>query len=151
MQARIGSMSKLAPEGYKALYGLEQFLQGTEVPNRTLELVRLRASQINGCGFCVDMHSRDAKKAGETDERLFTVAAWRESPHFTEAERAALALTESATRIADNPDGVPDEVWDAAAQHYGEESLAALTMGIAAINAWNRLNVTVRRPAGAQP
>lgn len=151
MQARLGTMQQLAPDGFKALRGLEMFVHRSPVADSTLELVRLRASQINGCGFCVDMHSRDAKKAGETDERLFTVASWREAPYFTDAERAALALTEAATRIADNPHGVPDDVWNDAATHYDEESLAALIMSIAAINAWNRLNVTTRRPAGAQP
>lgn len=151
MQARIDSLYKLVPEGMKALVGVEEFLRGSSLPHSTHELVKLRASQINGCGFCVDMHSRDAKESGESDERLFTVAAWRESPHFTAAERAALALTESATRISDDPDGVPDDVWDEAARHYDEETLAQLIMAIATINAFNRLNVAARRPAGARP
>jgi AhpD family alkylhydroperoxidase len=143
------SIVEHAKEGYQALLGLEKFIHDSPVPDATLHLMKLRASQINGCAFCVDMHSHDAKKTGETDERLFTVAAWREAPFFTDAERAALALTEAATRIADQPEGVPDEVWNEAAKHYDEESLAALVMAIAAINAWNRINVTVRNPAGA--
>lgn len=151
MQARMENLRQLATEGYQALGNVEKFLHRSPIPDSTLELVRLRASQINGCGFCVDMHSRDARKAGETEQRLFAVAAWREAPYFTGAERAALALTEAATRIADNPHGVPDDVWDEAAAHYDEESLAGLIMSIAAINAWNRLNVTIRKPAGATP
>ena len=111
------------------------------MPPRKVELVHLRASQINGCGVCVDMHPRIAKKAGETDERLFAVAAWREAPYFTDAERAALALTEAVTRLSDRADPVPDEIWDEAARHYDEPALAALIIAIASINVWNRLNV----------
>jgi AhpD family alkylhydroperoxidase len=135
------SIVRSAKDGYQALLGLEEFVNDSKVPQSTLELVRLRVSQINGCGFCVDMHSHDAKKAGETDQRLFGVAAWRDTPFFTDEERAALALAEAVTRIADRADPVPDEVWDEAADHYDEESLGALLMAIAAINAWNRLNV----------
>ncbi|MFI0366401.1 carboxymuconolactone decarboxylase family protein [Actinomadura sp. 1N219] len=146
MQARM-SVVKSAPAGYKAMLALESYINGSGVPHSTLELVRLRVSQINGCAFCVNMHARDAKKAGETDERLWSVAAWREAPFYTDEERAALALAEAATRIGDNPAGVPDDVWDAAADYYDEESLAGLVMTIAAINAWNRINVIVRNPA----
>ncbi|KAB8194785.1 carboxymuconolactone decarboxylase family protein [Nonomuraea phyllanthi] len=138
-----------APESFKALVALEASLRRSGLPERTLELVRLRASQINGCAYCVDMHAHDAKKAGESDERLFALAAWREAPYFTDEERAALALTEAATRLADNPAGVPDDVWDAAADHYDEPTLAALIWAIAAINAWNRVNVTTRLIAGS--
>ncbi len=134
---------KAAPGGYQAMLELEKFVNASKVPQRTLELVRLRVSQINGCAFCVDMHSHDAKEAGETDQRLFTVAAWRETPFFSDEERAALRLAEAVTRIADQADPVPDEVWNEAADHYDEESLAALLMAIAAINAWNRLSVAV--------
>lgn len=148
MQARM-SVVKSAAAGYKAMLALESYINGSGVPHRTLDLVRLRVSQINGCAYCVNMHARDAKKAGETDERLWSVAAWRESPYYTDEERAALALAEAATRIADNADGVPDDVWNEAADHYDEESLAGLIMAIAAINAWNRMNVTVRLPAAA--
>jgi AhpD family alkylhydroperoxidase len=119
------------------------------VPERTLELVHLRASQINGCALCLDMHARDLKKGGESDERLWTVAAWREAPFFTDAERAALALTEAATRIADRADPVPDEIWEEATKHYDEKQLAVLVMHIGMINFWNRLNVTTKQLAGA--
>jgi AhpD family alkylhydroperoxidase len=119
------------------------------VPKPTLELVHLRASQINGCSACVDAGARSAKKAGETDDRLFAVAAWREAPYFTDAERAALALAEAATRLADRADAVPDEVWDEAARHYDEQGLAALTLMIAVTNLFNRLNATTRQVAGA--
>ncbi len=105
------------------------------VPATTRDLIELRASQINGCSVCVDMHSRELRAAGEPDERIFTVGAWREVPYFTEAERAALALTESVTRLADRSDAVPDEVWDEAARHYDEAQLSALVISIAAINA----------------
>ena len=113
-----------------------------------LGLVELRASQINGCSVCVDMHARQVRQAGETDERLFTVAAWRDAPYFSDAERAALALTEAVTRISDRADPVPDEVWNEAVRHYDEQALAALILAIATINVWNRLNVTTRQVAG---
>ena len=119
------------------------------VPQQTLELVHLRASQINGCSACVDMHPKLAKKAGETDERLFSVAAWRDTPYFSEAERAALGLTEALTRLSDRADPVPDEIWDEAARHYDERGLAALILMIATTNIFNRLNVTTRQVAGA--
>ena len=118
------------------------------VPAATLELVRLRASQINGCGFCTDMHTKDALAAGESPVRLNLVAAWREATVFTEAERAALELAEQGTRIADAAGGVTDEVWTSAAKHYDEEELAALVATIALINAFNRMNVIVQQPAG---
>ena len=133
-----------AAEGLKSMYALEAYLNRSGVPRTTLDLVRLRVSQINGCAFCVDMHSREAKEAGQSDQRVFGVAAWRETPFYTDEERAALALAEAATRIADNAAGVPDEVWDDAADHYTEEALGALVMAIASINAWNRINVTNR-------
>ncbi|MEZ0076683.1 carboxymuconolactone decarboxylase family protein [Planotetraspora sp. GP83] len=142
-------VAKLAPKAYHSLIGLERFLHESGLPDSTLELVKLRASQINGCGYCVDMHSHDAKKAGESDERLFAVVAWRDAPFYTDAERAALALTEAATRLSDRPDPVPDEIWAEAARHYDEETLAALVMAIAAINAWNRIGVTARRIPGS--
>ena len=115
----------------------------------TLELVHLRASQINGCSVCVDMHARELKKAGETDERLFAVAAWREAPYFTDAERAALALDRGRHPAQRPADPVPDEIWDEAARHYDEPALAALVLKIALINFWNRLNVATRQVAGA--
>jgi AhpD family alkylhydroperoxidase len=115
---------------------------------KTSSLVHLRASQINGCSACVDMHPRLAKKAGETDERLFSVAAWRDTPYFTESERAALALTEALTRLSDRADPVPDAIWNEADKQFDETELAALILAIANINVWNRLNVAVRQPAG---
>jgi AhpD family alkylhydroperoxidase len=118
------------------------------VPRSTVELVGLRASQINGCAVCLDMHGRGARKAGETDERLLTLAAWRETPYFTEPERAALALTEAGTRLADRAEPISDEVFEQAAKHYDEPALAALVVAITAINAWNRLNVVSRQVTG---
>jgi AhpD family alkylhydroperoxidase len=117
------------------------------IPPTTSELVRIRASQINGCGFCLDMHTKDAAQAGETSVRLNLVATWREATVFTEAERAALELTEQGTRIADGG-GVTDEAWANAAKHYDDDQLAALVSQIAVINAFNRLNVILQRPAG---
>ena len=114
MQARMGNPAVIVPDAMEALMALGTAAKKGGVPSRTLDLVHLRASQINGCSFCVDMHARDAKKAGETDERLFAVAAWREAPYFTGAERAALALAEAVTRLNDRTDPVPDEIWDEA-------------------------------------
>ncbi|MEU5256205.1 carboxymuconolactone decarboxylase family protein [Streptomyces longwoodensis] len=118
------------------------------LPAATQELVKIRASQINGCGFCTDMHTKEAAAAGETQLRLNMVAAWREATVFTEAERAALELAEQGTRIADASAGVTDEAWAAAAKHYDEDQLAALISLIALINAYNRINVMNRQPAG---
>ncbi|MEU5251404.1 carboxymuconolactone decarboxylase family protein [Streptomyces longwoodensis] len=120
----------------------------SSLPAATQELVKIRASQINGCGFCTDMHTKDAAHAGETAQRLHLVAVWREATVFTEAERAALELTEQGTRIADAAGGVSDEVWQNAAKHYDEEQLAALVSLIAIINAYNRVNVINQQPAG---
>jgi len=139
----------LVPEAMQALHRLKASAEKGGVPSRTLDLVELRASQINGCSVCVDMHARHLKKEGETDERLFTVAAWRDAPYFSDAERAALALTEAVTRLSDRPDPVPDEIWEEAARHYDEPALAALVITIANINVWNRLNVATRQVAGA--
>ncbi|MGW0814217.1 carboxymuconolactone decarboxylase family protein [Streptomyces viridiviolaceus] len=118
------------------------------LPRATLELVALRVSQINGCGYCVDMHTKDAVHAGETPQRVNLVAVWREATVFTDAERAALELAEQGTRIADAAGGVPDEVWANAAKHYDEDQLAALVSAVAVLNALNRLNVITQRPAG---
>ena len=148
MQARMKNPAMLVPDAMQALLALSASVKKGGVPSRTLDLVHLRASQINGCSVCVDMHARDLKKAGETDERLFTVAAWRDAPYFTDAERAALALTEAVTRLSDRPDPVPDEIWEEAARHYDEPALAALILNIALINVWNRLNVATRQVAG---
>jgi AhpD family alkylhydroperoxidase len=148
MQARLKNPAMINPEAMQALYALSRSAEKRGVPERTLGLVHLRASQINGCSVCLDMHPRMMKKAGETDERLFTVAGWRDAPYFTDAERAALALTEAATRLSDRSDPVPDDVWEEAARHYDEQALAALVIAIATINVWNRLNVTTRQVAG---
>jgi AhpD family alkylhydroperoxidase len=147
--ARMQNPALLIPDAMRALQALAAAAQQHGVPSRTLELAQLRASQINGCGLCVDMHARDLKTAGESDERLYAVAAWREAPYFTAPERAALALTEAATRLSDRADPVPDEIWNEAARHYDEPALAALLVAIAAINAWNRLNVTTKQMAGS--
>jgi AhpD family alkylhydroperoxidase len=150
MQARITSLPVLVPDAVKRLVAFSRTAQDAGVPETTANLVHLRASQINGCSVCTEMHAQDMKKSGESDERVFAVAAWRDAPYFTGPERAALALTEAATRLADRPDPVPDEVWDEAAKHYDERALSALVIEIAAINAWNRLNVTTRQPSGQQ-
>jgi AhpD family alkylhydroperoxidase len=149
MEARMTNPVFVIPDAMKALQALHASVADCGVPRPLLELVNLRASQINGCGVCADMHPRIAKKLGETDERLFAVAAWRDTPYFTDAERAALALTEAVTRLSDRADPVPDEIWDEAARHYDEKALAALVLSIAGINVWNRLNVTTRQVAGA--
>ncbi len=148
MQTRMANPAAVLPDAMKAIQSLYKATHSTDVPAATLELVHLRSSQINGCSACVDSGARGAKKAGETDQRLFSVAAWRETPYYTEAERAALALSESVTRLADRADPVPDDVWDEAAKHYGEKGLAALVLWIATTNFFNRLNATTRQPAG---
>jgi AhpD family alkylhydroperoxidase len=149
MEPRIRNIATINPEAVKALQALGASAEKGGVPSKTLGLVHLRASQINGCSVCVDMHPRMLKKGGETDERLFAVAAWRDTPYFTDAERAALALTEAATRLSDRADPVPDEIWDEAARHYDEKALAALVIEIALINVWNRFNVTTRQVASS--
>jgi AhpD family alkylhydroperoxidase len=136
-----------------ATQGIQALIKATQqggVPQTVLELVHLRASQINGCSFCVDYGAHSMKKAGETDERIFSVAAWREAPYFTDAERAALALAEAVTRLADQADPVPDSIWEEARRHYDEKELAAIILMIAVTNLFNRVNVTVRQEAGQQ-
>jgi AhpD family alkylhydroperoxidase len=139
----------IIPEAMQAIQALNAATGQGGVPPLTLGLVHLRASQVNGCSSCCDSGSRHAKASGETDERLFSVAAWREAPYFTGAERAALALTEAVTRLSDRSDPVPDEIWDEAARHYDERGLAALVLMIATTNVFNRLNVATRQVAGA--
>jgi AhpD family alkylhydroperoxidase len=134
----------LLPAVYRAMGSLDTFIANSSLPRPLLELVRLRASQINGCAYCVDMHSFDAKAAGETESRLFAVAAWREGPFFSEQERAALDLTESMTRLSEGGDRVPDEVWAHAAKHFDEGELAVLITAIATVNVWNRFGVATR-------
>lgn len=127
-----------------ALNALSKTISRARVPI-SRELMHLRASQINGCSVCVDMHAKAARKSGESEERLFAVAAWRETPYFSEAERAALALTEALSRLADRVDQVPDAIWDAAAEHFDETQLGALVLDIATVNLWNRLNIATRQ------
>ena len=148
MQARIENSAMSVPGALEALQKLGASASTAGIPETTLYMVHLRASQINGCSVCVDIHSRELAHAGESSERIHTVAAWRETPYFSDAERAALALTEAATRLADRPDPVPDELWDEAARHFSEPQLAALVVAIAAINAFNRLNATTRQITG---
>jgi AhpD family alkylhydroperoxidase len=148
MEARMRNPAMVlgAMEPFQALF---RAVHAGGVDPATLELVHLRVSQINGCSACVDSGHRSARKAGETPERLATVVAWREAPYFTDAERAALALAEAATRLADRPDPVPDQVWDAAAAHYDEQGLAAIVLMIGITSLFNRLNATTRQVAGA--
>ena len=149
MDARLNLMANpVAGKFLKYVNSAGKVLSDSTLPTATQELVKLRASQINGCGFCTDMHSKDAEAAGESTQRLHMVAAWREATVFTEAERAALELTEQGTRIADAAGGVTDAAWAEAARHYDEEQLTALVGLIAVINLYNRVNVIVRQPAG---
>lgn len=149
MEARLNLYGNPAVGTFvKHLNSAAAAFSGAGLPAATQELVKIRASQINGCGFCTDMHTKDALAAGETQTRLNLVAAWREATVFTEAERAALELTEEGTRIADAAGGVTDDVWGNAAKHYDEDQLAALVALIAVINTYNRMNVLTRQPAG---
>ena len=148
-EARMKNPAAVIPDAMRTIMALNSSVKEGGVPPLTLELAHLRASQINGCSSCVDAGSRSARKAGETDERLFAVAAWRDSPHFTEAERAALALAEATTRLSDRTDAVPDGVFEEAARHYDERPLAALILSIATTNLFNRLNVATGQVAGS--
>ncbi|MFG2737347.1 carboxymuconolactone decarboxylase family protein [Streptomyces carpaticus] len=149
MDARLNLFgSTVGAKALRHLNAAGQALTDSGLPPAIQELVKIRASQLNGCGFCLDMHTKDASAAGESALRLNLVAAWREATVFTEAERAALELTEQGTRLADAAGGVTDAAWAEAARHYDEEQLAALVSLIAVINAYNRLNVLVRQPAG---
>lgn len=149
MQARMKNPVMILSDAMAPMVALASVVEQTGLPAATIALVELRASQINGCGLCVDMHARHLKKLGESDERLFAVAAWRDTPFYSEAERAGLALAEAVTRIADREDAVPDAIWNEAKRHYDEPQLAALLLAIAKINVWNRLNVATRQLAGA--
>ncbi|MFI6360464.1 carboxymuconolactone decarboxylase family protein [Streptomyces sp. NPDC050743] len=149
MDARLNIFANpVTGKFFKYLNSAGKVVTDSPLPAATQELVKIRASQINGCGMCLDMHTKDATAAGETAQRLNLVATWREAPVFSEAERAALELAEQGTRIADAAGGVPDEVWANAAKHYDEDQLAALVTLIALINTYNRVNVIVRQPAG---
>jgi AhpD family alkylhydroperoxidase len=148
MQPRIKNPAMTVPGAMEGLQKLGAAARRAGVPDTTLYLIEMRASQINGCSVCLDMHSRELRAAGEPDERIFMVGAWREAPYFSDAERAALALTEAATRLADRTDPIPDEVWEEAAHHYDESQLAGLVIAIASINAWNRINAATRQVTG---
>ena len=148
MQARMKSPALVIPAALSAIKALYGAVYQGGLPQTTLDLVHLRASQINGCSYCVDGGTHHARKSGESDQRLFAVAAWRDAPYFNDAERAALALTEAVTRLSDRPDPVPDEIWQEAARHYDERALSALLLAIATTNVFNRLNVATRQVAG---
>lgn len=147
MHARMNHPVMVLPDAMNVLQSLGN-LTKQGLPEKLLELVHLRASQINGCSVCVDMHPKIARKLGETEERIFAVSAWRDTPYFTEAERAALALTEALTRLSDRADPVPDDIWNEADKHFDEAELATLILAIATINVWNRLNVAIKMPVG---
>jgi AhpD family alkylhydroperoxidase len=149
IEPRIPNIAGTVPEALHALLALGKASMTGGVPQTTHTLIHLRASQINGCSVCVQMHSHELREAGESEERIATVAAWREAPYFSDAERAGLALAEAATRLSDRSDPVPDEVWADAARHYDDAQLASLVLSITSINAWNRLNVITRQPAGS--
>ena len=147
-QARIVNPALAVHGAMPALQALSKAAEHPAIPPTLRDLLNLRASQINGCSVCVELHARDLKKAGETDERIFSVAAWRDTPYYSEAERAALALTEAAARLSDRSNPVPDDIWAEAARHYDAGALAALTLAIASINVWNRINITTAQQAG---
>ena len=148
MQPRIKNPAMLLPDAMQTMQALSSVVEKSGLSATIRGLVHLRVSQVNGCSVCVDLGWRQLRKIGETDERIFTVSAWRDTPYFTDAERAALALAEASTRVADRPDPVPDEVWNEAARHFTEQEQAALTLSIALTNVWNRLNLTTRQVAG---
>lgn len=148
MRERMKNPAMQLPKAVEAVGIMVAAVQETGVPWKALHLAHIRASQINGCGYCVDSGSRHAKQAGETDQRLIAVAAWRDTPYFTEAERAALELTEAATRLSDRSDPVPDPVWDNARKHYSEKELSGLILWVGLVNLFNRMNVTTRLLAG---
>lgn len=147
MQSRLNNPAMLLPDAMQALLALISAVEKSGLSPTILGLVHLRVSQVNGCSVCVDLGWRQLK-IRETDERLFAISAWRDAPYFTDAERAALALAEAATRTADQPDPVPDELWNEATRHFNDRELAALTFSIAATNLMNRLNLTTRQVAG---
>ncbi len=148
MQPRMKHPIAILPEAMKAMMALGKAADAPNLPPTLFPMIHLRASQINGCSFCAEMHSEELKKGGMEDKKIYTVAAWREAPYFTDAERAALALTEAATRLSDRPDPVPDDVWQEAAKHFDETALSAILLHIGLINVWNRLNVSIRQTAG---
>jgi AhpD family alkylhydroperoxidase len=148
MQPRMKNPATYLPGALEAIQALHQSIEKVGVPRATLELTNLRASQINGCSVCVEIHTRMLRKLGEKDERIFSVSAWREAPYYSDNERAALALAEAASRLSDRSDPVPDEVWKEAARHYDEAELSALVTSIGLINMFNRINVATRQIGG---
>lgn len=139
--------ASVAPDAVKAMWGLEKYVRDCGLESSLLELVKYRASQINGCAFCMDMHTKDARAHGETEQRLYTLSAWRETPFFSDRERAALAWTEAVTTVAES--NVPDEIYERAREQFSEKELVNLTLAIVAINGWNRLAVSFRKEAGS--
>lgn len=138
------SIQDVEPRAYDAVFGMERYVRGSHLPKPLYELIKIRASQINGCAFCLDMHCRDARAAGEDQRRLDVLSAWREAPElFSEKEQAALALTEAVTLIGQS--GVPDDIWEQATKHFGKPELVSLLMAIATINVWNRLLIATHR------
>lgn len=152
MQARLQNPATLIPHAMEPMMALAKITMNGKVPAKTLGLMHVRVSQINGCAVCLDLHLRQMakEKDGETEERLLMLSGWRDSPLFTDAERAALALAEHETRLADQADAVPDSVWNEAKKHYDDEALAQLVLYVALVNVWNRVNVTTRQVPGAQ-
>lgn len=146
MESQRLEYAKLAPEGYRAMKAFSDYANNCGLEHSLLELVKTRASQINGCAFCLDMHSQDARAAGETEQRLYLLGAWREAPFYTPRERAALAWTEAVTLVSESH--VPDEVFEEARKNFNDKELVDLTWAVAAINAWNRVSVGFRVPAG---
>jgi AhpD family alkylhydroperoxidase len=146
MTQRI-DFTKVAPDAYRAVMGLETFVRRSGLEPSLLELVKLRGSYVNGCAYCVDMHTKDARAAGESEQRLYAVPVWRETPFYSARERAALAWTEVVTEMG--PHGVPDEIHDEVSAHFSDEEIVKLTMAVIAINAWNRLAVSFRAPVGS--
>lgn len=145
MKSRI-DYKTIAPDAFKAMYGLENYVRHCSLEHSLLELVKLRASQINGCAYCIDMHTKDARAAGETEQRLYTVGVWREAPFFSDREKAALAWAEAVTRVGESH--VPDDVYAMARGQFSERELVDLTMAVIAINGWNRLAVSFRAEVG---
>ncbi len=145
MQERI-HYTKVSPGAYHAMLGLEKYLHECGLEERLLDLVKLRASQINGCAYCLDMHWKDLRAAGENEQRLYSLDAWEESPYYTERERAALAWTEAVTRVAETH--VPDAVYEEVRKQFTEQELANLTLAVATINSWNRLAIAARTTPG---
>jgi AhpD family alkylhydroperoxidase len=147
MEARIDLTKSVPKDALQALYGLEQFIRKSGLEAKLLELVRMRASQINGCAYCLDMHSKDARAEGETEQRLYGLSAWRETPYYSDRERVALEWTESVTLVS--RDQVPDELYERARRHFSEAELVNLTLAVVTINAWNRLAISFRAVPGS--